>query len=161
MTTVYLVRHAHAGDRSGWKGSDLERPLSPKGRAQAVGLFELIGDTEIVRVESSPATRCVQTVEPLAEAHYLPVKERASLFEGSSVPGAVDDLLVLASRTKGKAAVMCSHGDMIPKMVRYLMQLGMETPDPAVSSKGSVWALRVKDGRVVSGRYHEPAAVDT
>lgn len=159
MTTVYLVRHAHAGDRSDWHGPDIERPLSPKGRAQAVGLFEVIGDTEIVRVESSPATRCIQTVEPLAEANYLPVKVNQSLFEAESVPAAVDDLLVLAGETRGKAAVLCSHGDMIPKMIRYLVQLGMETTDPAVSSKGSVWALNVQGGRVVSGRYHEPPAV--
>jgi len=35
---VYLVRHAHAGNRSSWDGNDGERPLSPKGRQQAAGL---------------------------------------------------------------------------------------------------------------------------
>ena len=31
---VYLIRHAHAGSRSGWDGDDDRRPLSPKGRAR-------------------------------------------------------------------------------------------------------------------------------
>ena len=64
--TLLLIRHASAGDRNDWVGDDLLRPLDGRGRSQASRLPELLGDYEIARVLSSPALRCVQTVEPLA-----------------------------------------------------------------------------------------------
>ena len=79
---LYLVRHAHAGRRSAWKGNDAERPLSDRGRAQAAGILDLI-PVRVTAVLSSPAVRCVQTVEAVAERAGLPLQLEAGLFEGS------------------------------------------------------------------------------
>ena len=61
---LYLVRHAHAGNKRQWQGADLARPLSAQGRKEALGLVEQLGARPTGRVLSSPAERCLQTVQP-------------------------------------------------------------------------------------------------
>jgi 2,3-bisphosphoglycerate-dependent phosphoglycerate mutase len=61
MTTIYLVRHAHAE----WNPDD-NRPLSGRGRASAVVLSELLSRSPIDAIYSSPARRALETVEGLA-----------------------------------------------------------------------------------------------
>src|SRR5262249_55413614 len=63
---VYLVRHAKAGSREQWRADDDLRPLTTKGWRQAEGLVEAFADRPLASILSSPAVRCVQTVEPLA-----------------------------------------------------------------------------------------------
>ena len=69
------------GDRDDWVGDDRLRPLDGRGRNQASRLPELLGDYEIARVLSSPAVRCVQTVEPLARSRGLDIEVREELSE--------------------------------------------------------------------------------
>jgi hypothetical protein len=64
--TVYLVRHARAGDRSRWTGDDWLRPLSVRGHRQAYLLIKLLADAKFDRILSSPYVRCMQTVVPIA-----------------------------------------------------------------------------------------------
>jgi probable phosphomutase (TIGR03848 family) len=71
--TVILLRHGRstsntAGTLAGRsEGVDLD----DKGREQAVGLIDRIGDLPIRAVITSPLLRCRRTVEPLAEALCL------------------------------------------------------------------------------------------
>ena len=71
--TVILLRHGRstsntAGTLAGRsEGVDLD----DKGREQAAGLIDRIGDLPIRAVISSPLLRCRRTVEPLAEALCL------------------------------------------------------------------------------------------
>jgi len=71
--TVILLRHGRstsntAGTLAGRsEGVDLD----DKGREQAAGLVDRIGDLRIRAVVSSPMLRCRRTVEPLAEALCL------------------------------------------------------------------------------------------
>jgi 2,3-bisphosphoglycerate-dependent phosphoglycerate mutase len=60
MTTLYLVRHAHAD----WNPDD-GRPLSKRGRAGAVAVGDLLGRAPIGALYSSPARRALETIEPL------------------------------------------------------------------------------------------------
>ena len=78
---ILLIRHARAGDRDQWTGDDRLRPLDDKGRRQARALVELLAGYEIDRIVSSPADRCIQTVEPLGAARDLLVEPREELFE--------------------------------------------------------------------------------
>lgn len=149
---AYLVRHAHAGSPKDWEGDDLDRPLSSKGRAQAEQLTELLRERPIGRIVSSPARRCIETVEPLAVVTGSEVEQSTALLEGADPDEAVELLLKLATSD----GVLVSHGDLIPKILRRLIAEGMRTDDPAISQKGSVWVIEVDSGRPVRGRYHPP-----
>ena len=61
MTTLCLVRHAH----SDWS-LDNARPLSRRGRARAVVLADLLAQTPIAAIYSSPERRALETIELLA-----------------------------------------------------------------------------------------------
>ena len=67
---IHLIRHAHAG-QGGPGGRDIYRPLSERGLAEANALATMVEGT--APVLSSPATRCVQTVEALATRYHKPV----------------------------------------------------------------------------------------
>ena len=71
---LLLIRHARAGDRHAWDGDDRVRPVDDRGRLQSVALVEALADFKIDRIVSSPYLRCVQTVEPLAEALGLEIE---------------------------------------------------------------------------------------
>ena len=82
--TLHLVRHAAAGDRSRFAGGDdLERPLDERGHEQAAALVPFFAERPVRAVWSSLATRCSQTVGPLAAAHGLEVELRRELTEGA------------------------------------------------------------------------------
>ena len=71
---VYLIRHAHSGDKHQWPGRDSDRPLSVAGQQEAQGLLARLRDDPIGRILTSPAVRCVQTVEPLSQRHGVPIE---------------------------------------------------------------------------------------
>jgi broad specificity phosphatase PhoE len=68
-------------------------PLSEAGHREAHGLLTQLRDYPIARILSSPAVRCLQTVEPLAVRRGL----TAEINEGLGVegdPAALEALLV-------------------------------------------------------------------
>jgi 8-oxo-dGTP diphosphatase len=150
---VYLVRHAHAGSRAAWSDDDALRPLSPKGTRQAEAILQRLDGEPIGTVVSSPARRCTETVEPLARALDCKVDRRDEFLEGADPATAIVLLLEMAPRNP----VICSHGDLIPKMIRRLVADGMKTKDPNISQKGSLWLIEVDDGRPVKGKYYPPS----
>jgi 8-oxo-(d)GTP phosphatase len=78
---ILLVRHASAGDRDAWEDDDGLRPLDKRGRRQAEELVQLLSGYELDRILSSPAVRCVDTVEPLAHARALDIQLVGELSE--------------------------------------------------------------------------------
>src|SRR5215211_81668 len=66
-----LVRHADAGLRSEWLGSDEWRGLTALGHEQARAVAGVLGGLQIRRLLSSPSLRCRQTVVPLARVQGL------------------------------------------------------------------------------------------
>jgi 8-oxo-dGTP diphosphatase len=152
---VYLVRHAVAIGRGQWDAADEHRPLTGRGRRQARGLVKLLGDRPIRRILSSPAVRCLQTVEPLSESIGRPVKERIELLEGSDTQAALA-LLDDAARRKGDS-VLCCHGDLIPELVWSLAARGAHLDGTHRWEKGSTWELDWAGDRCAGGRYLPPS----
>ena len=150
---VFVVRHAHAGDREAWKGDDRQRPLSDKGKAQANGLVRLLAQSDVGRILSSPYLRCVQTVAPLATAVGLQVEPEPSLAEG----GDWQEALRLAHDAR-VPTVMCSQGDVIGDLLTHLVTEGLVQASEARAQKGSTWDLTIADGRIVSVAYLSPPA---
>ncbi|HEX2374215.1 MAG TPA: histidine phosphatase family protein [Actinomycetota bacterium] len=147
----YLVRHAHAGDKRTWTGPDSLRPLSPSGRREAHGLLTQLRDYRITRIMSSPAARCLQTVEPLARRRGLPI-EPADVLGVDADPA---ELLALLLDPAAGEAVVCSHGELIGAVLTRL--LGQDLDDSQLSwPKASTWVLDVEAGQVHQTHYLPP-----
>ena len=147
--TLYLVRHADAGKRDPCSNSDHLRDLSEAGRLQARRIADRLGVVGVTRVLSSPYPRCVRTVEPLARRLGLEVEPCGDLSEGSNARGA----LALLEDLAGTEAVLCSHGDVIPDVIRLLAARGVVIGDRRGSAKGSIWTIGTGDGRLLAAHY--------
>lgn len=134
--TIYIVRHAKAGKRSEWHDDDNLRPLSKTGWKQAELIAAQLKKHSITALISSPATRCVQTLEPLADLTKLKVKVDKRLIEF----GDVADMLAIAEEVED-STVLSSHGDMIPELIKALGRRGMKIESKPDWRKGSVWVV--------------------
>lgn len=152
--TLSLVRHARAGSRSRWDGPDADRPLDPRGRDQAAALAAHLAEQRPARVLSSRYLRCTQTVGPTALRLGLVVEVHDALAEGASPKATLSLLDELAQA--GDAAVLCSHGDVIPDAIERLGRRGVLLEGARDCAKGSVWELDVEHGRIVRARYVPP-----
>ncbi len=137
---VYLIRHAHAGARDSSR-HDRYRTLSEKGWRRAHTRVDVRSEVEITGILSSPATRCVQTVEPLATATGLEITEHGDLWEDAST----NDVMALLDANIDGNVVMSSHGNLIPLMVEQLAARGVRVKGRGCE-KGSIWVLD-HDGR--------------
>ena len=152
--TVFLVRHSDAKSRANWPHPDETRPLTRKGMHQAEGLVDLLLEGPIRRILSSPAVRCVETVGPLASKLGLKVEKTDALFEGASTSKAYDLVCHLA-REKGDT-VLCTHGDLVPELLRLAARDGVAIEDTPRWPKGSTWALDVAGHHFSKARYLPP-----
>ncbi len=152
---LYLLRHAAAGDRSKWDGVDALRPITKKGRRQSEAIAGYLKDAGIERIYTSPYTRCVQTVEPLAEAIGAKVREHDALAEGPDIDAAYD----LCDDLVGYNAVLCTHGDVIPAVMNRMMWAGLTLESRFYCSKGSIWEVNLEGGRFTTARYVPPPDV--
>jgi 8-oxo-dGTP diphosphatase len=145
---LYLVRHAHAGVRVSTDRHDKYRQLSDRGRQAAEQIANSYGGINVEAIISSPSTRCVQTVEPLAAALKLDVVEDSRLWEDASIDEAIEVLM----EHRDSGAVLCSHGNIIPEMLHWLIQDGLKTKGRGCA-KGSVWTLVHKNDSFTRARY--------
>lgn len=153
--TLFLLRHAAAGDRSKWEGIDAIRPLNKKGRRQSAALAESLRHSGIEKIYTSPYTRCVETVEPLAEAIGAKVVEHDALAEGPDI----DAAYALTDELVGTNAVLCSHGDVIPAVINRMMWAGLTLESRFYCSKASIWEVDLVGGRFTTARYVPPPQV--
>ena len=125
------------------------RRLDESGLIQVGRLTAHLKGRPISRVLSSPSVRCIETVEPLAAGRDLTVEVCHQLAEGASAVVVVDLLGSLA----GQDVALCSHGDVIPEVIRRLISRGMVVTDETGYSKGSLWTLHTDGSRIVEGTY--------
>jgi 8-oxo-dGTP diphosphatase len=156
VPVVYLVRHAHAGKKAQWQGPDQARPLSAQGRKEALGLLEQLRDLPVGRLLSSPAERCLQTVEPLADKLGQPIELREAL----GVDGTAAEVLELLTSSALDEAVLCTHGELIREVFDELRAAGIKLSSPPQWPKGSTWVLRRDSRGSWKGTYLEPVVVE-
>ena len=150
--TIYLLRHAQAGSRHDWPGDDLHRPLSSKGRKQVALLLDQFSEKTITRVLSSAYVRCIQTVEPIAERLGVAVEVHDAMTEGARPKQAIELVRSLA----GTDALLCSHGDVIPEVVRALAADGLKVNGRRTAAKGGTFVIDTTHGKLVSATYVVP-----
>jgi phosphohistidine phosphatase len=137
---LILWRHAEAFDALEGQ-EDLSRTLTPKGEKQALRMGQWLDRQlpEGVRVMSSPAIRCEQTVKTLGRK----VKYKSDLYPDATL----DDFLASVGWPDSKMSVLVvGHQPVLGQAIAYL--LGIPTGECSVR-KGAVWWLRsrVRDGQ--------------
>jgi len=145
--TIYLVRHAKAGERRLWTGDDVERPLSKRGWRQSEAIGARLAKKGARALYSSEYVRCMQTLEPLGRLIGAQVAVEPRLLEDEPFEPVLDLLGEVES-----GAVLCSHGDIIPPTIQALQRRGMIVETPADWGKSSVWVLRRKGKKITKGK---------
>jgi 8-oxo-dGTP diphosphatase len=140
-----VVRHAHAGSRSTWKGKDVDRPLDALGRHQAEVLAGLLGAYEVSRTYSADVRRCRDTLAPYADRTGLVIEDE-HLFSEAGYPsdpsGAVTRALDAVGAT-GTVA-LCTQGGALPDLViEMCRKLGTKPEGMRPVRKGSLVVVHV------------------
>lgn len=152
--TIYLLRHASAGQRAVGDPGDWTRPLDEDGIRQREAVRQLLQAHPLTRIGSSDYARCTETVRPLSDRMGIPIEFEPALVEGSHP----HRMVALVRELQEEAAVLCTHGDVIDHLVGHLFASGIPMEGDLTWPMASIWELRTTAGRVVSGRYVPPPA---
>jgi 8-oxo-dGTP pyrophosphatase MutT (NUDIX family)/phosphohistidine phosphatase SixA len=139
---LILLRHAKAVHKASWKHADARRPLDDSGRDDAKALAELLdcfapraGFAPTVRLITSPAVRCVETLRPFAQLSGAPLREEPSLYvHHQSATDAADSRLSIAALVSEAIAaaepvILCAHRENIPDLqAAALAAMGIVQP---------------------------------
>lgn len=147
---IFLVRHAEAGERATWQGDDRLRPLTPRGRRQAVGIADALDGQPLRHLLSSGYVRCVETLEPLAGRLGLRPEPVGWLEEGADADAA------LASLVAAGDVAASTHGDVVSGILFALAGASVDLGPSPRMQKGSTWVLDVERGEVTGARYVPP-----
>jgi 8-oxo-dGTP diphosphatase len=118
---LIALRHGKAVPADEWDGSDKSRPLTDRGVRQAASVVETITAWGPSRIITSTATRCVTTVAPLAAATGIEVKKTDKISQDAYEDGTADVRGLIGKRVRArKTAVLCSHGPVLPEILREI-----------------------------------------
>jgi 8-oxo-dGTP pyrophosphatase MutT (NUDIX family)/phosphohistidine phosphatase SixA len=144
---IIALRHGKAASPSEWGGPDATRPLVGRGEKQAASSASGIAAFRPVKLISSTASRCRATIQPVSDLLGLRVSESDKISQDAWENGEADVSHVVAKRiTKRKSAVLCSHGPVLPEIIR---QLAYQTNTPLDAPLRSAAELSTGDYTVV------------
>jgi broad specificity phosphatase PhoE len=154
---IVVVRHGQAAPKKGWSGVDADRPLVARGRRQAAGLDQTVGPPPPARVISSPALRCRQTVQPLADSRGVKVEVAESLSIGVADAALQLCRELVAGQQQDDTVVLCTHREVLVDLLPALsVELGRKLGHRPPGAKGGAWILRVRAGRLEKVDYRPP-----
>ena len=116
-----LARHARARKRSSWRFEDIARPITAGGNRRAHQLVQLFSGFGARHVHSSPATRCLATVQPYAAK----IEKKVKTYEEFTEDTHAWDPEATAARleklfAKGGNQLVCVHRPTMPTMLGIL-----------------------------------------
>lgn len=144
---IYVIRHGNAGVRSKWKGPDKKRPLTGTGRRHAAQITDFMARHPVTEVRSSPAVRCVTSVELLASRLGIEVQTSKKLKETATV----DEIRSYVSGIGPGAVVLATHKDWIGPLVKDLDSRGVPLRGARQWPKASIWVFDLTDGKIRAG----------
>ena len=162
---LVALRHAKAVAPSEWAGVDATRPLHPTGRKQARNIAPGIAAWQPERIISSTAARCLATVEPLSAASRVGVKQTEAISQDAFESGTEDVAAIVKKRLKKRVnAVLCSHGPVLPEIVREVSaqtrgghRLDLRRYSALGTADYTVLHISRSDGTLVAVESHGPA----
>ncbi len=137
-TPLLVLRHAAAAAREEWQRADPDRPLSAEGSEQARRLRPLLAAYGIDTVLSSDARRCVETVQPYADAQGLHVHVDPAWSE-EAVDSAQQRAAVSGLRHDERRMVLCTHRPVLPAVLAEwgLAETKLEPGEALVVHRGA------------------------
>ncbi|WP_058234570.1 NUDIX hydrolase [Devriesea agamarum] len=166
LQTVPIVvqRHGSALSRSKWRKGEGTRPLTRKGRKQALALPPLLAAFDPAEVVTSPWKRCLATVEPFAHTAGIDIVTRDELTEAGnakrpSKTAAVMERVLDAARP----TVVCTHRPVLPTVIQVARRhatkaAALELPrqDPYLAAGEALVLHTTARGKVVAVERHLP-----
>jgi 8-oxo-(d)GTP phosphatase len=158
-----VLRHTSAGKKRTWDGDDLLRPLDHKGQVQARALVPLLGCFGPVRVISSPASRCLASVEPYAGHIGAPVEIEPEFIVPGRSPSEPDRrprpglaAAVTGLLADGVPTLVCAHRENIPDILATACRLLNAPPleDPSLP-KGSFQVLQAAETTLAGAERYD------
>ncbi|MEZ0482312.1 histidine phosphatase family protein [Planococcus sp. SSTMD024] len=139
MTKIYIIRHCAA------TGQEPKAALTETGMAQAVELGGFLSEAGIERIVSSPYTRAVQSIAPLAEALAVEIETDERLKERVLSSGNLTDWFERLKSTFDDHDLVLEGGessrqalDRISQVVGELEKSGQTA---AIVTHGNIMAL--------------------
>ena len=121
---VIALRHGKAVAPASWDGPDSTRPLLQRGNDQSKSAARGIAAFSPGKLVSSTATRCLATIQPLADLIKKPVSMTAGISQDAHEHGASDVAAEVAKRlAKRRTVVLCSHGPVLPDIIAEVARL--------------------------------------
>ncbi|WP_190972548.1 NUDIX hydrolase [Bifidobacterium myosotis] len=123
-----LVRHGKAEARKLWKGTDANRPITPRGAAAAFALNYELACFNPVRLTTSPWIRCMETLQTFSWQTGRPMITLDQLTEDSFAqnPDAAWDCLfgeITYMLERREPTAICMHRPVIGGMFEHLRSL--------------------------------------
>jgi broad specificity phosphatase PhoE len=141
VRTLVLIRHAH---RVKLRGGRADNGLSPKGARQAKRVLRQLlrefGRNARPDLVSSPKLRCLETLEPIARKLRIGLEADSLLGEGPRVGPRARRWLAAWKRGRSRLTLACSHGDVLPELLRAAVGAGLDL------RKGA-WCVLEWDGK--------------
>jgi 8-oxo-dGTP diphosphatase len=158
---LIALRHAKTVPGGEWNGPDATRPLLPVGRSQAKQVAPSIAAYGPRKIVSSTAARCLATVEPLSASTRVGVSSTPDISQDAHEHGRSDVKGVVRKRlAKGKTAVLCSHGPVLPDIIARIASDTTDDPSrfdlrrAAMLSTGDFAVLHVAGEQLVAVETH-------
>lgn len=130
VTTFILIRHAEKDLTQSTNDPD----LSPEGKKRARKLAELLNETDVTAIYSTPYKRTRQTVEVLAAQKGLSILEYTANKE--------EEINVMLNAHAGGTIVVSGHSNTVPWFANKL--LGVEKYRPWEDGDyDNVWVISV------------------
>ena len=136
---IIALRHGKAVPPETWDGPDSTRPLMHRGIDQAQSIAPGIAAFGARKLVSSPATRCVSTLQPLSELVGRPITLKPGISQDAHENGTGDVGSVLLKRlARKRSAVLCSHGPVLPEIIAELARLTGTAEQPALRNAAAL-----------------------
>ncbi|MDO9397155.1 MAG: NUDIX domain-containing protein [Herbiconiux sp.] len=136
---LITLRHAKAVPPYQFRGPDHERTLTERGLGEARAIVPSLLAFSPQKIITSSAKRCRQTVEPVAKVLRLEPKVTALLSQDAYEDGESDVRGVVGKRVRKRVTtILCSHGPVLPDIVREVALATGTAPAATVSRAGDL-----------------------
>ena len=149
-TPLVIVRHTKALKRSDYGGeADIDRPLTGKGRTQSKALVPVLDAFGPMRIHTSAARRCFETVRRLAKQQGTEaIRENAITEEGHHIKPKAAARRARELALDPEPILICSHRPVLPTIFDAVADaLGVDVDDPA-------WDTRLSPGSFIVIHRH-------